>query len=104
MKNTYKNDFYEADFSCGNTAKGICKDSEKVVFIKRWHSENMRAKNEIDITGRIESGSVCPFSDVFTEDGMTYAAAMRATLPKRSSRRCSVLAPTPLMLFRTDSI
>lgn len=73
MKNTYKNDFYEADFSCGNTAKGICKDSDTVVFMKRWHSENIRAKNEIDIAGRIESGSVCPFSDVFAEEGMTYA-------------------------------
>jgi len=73
VKKVYKNGSYEADFSCGNSARGMCVADGRDVFIKRWYSENIRAQNEVAVSGRIENESVLPFFDVFEESGMTYA-------------------------------
>lgn len=64
---------FEADFSCGNTAKGMRCDSGEVVFIKRWYAENDRGRNEIKMSSEIIHESVLKYTDTFVEGGMTYA-------------------------------
>lgn len=73
MKKSYKDDCYEADFSCGNSALALCKKTGKEVFIKRWYSYNVRGKNEISVSDKIQNEYVLKFFETFTEDGMLYA-------------------------------
>ena len=73
MKKAYKGDCYEADFSCSYTAKGVRKEDGKAVFIKRWHSDDKRADNEIKVPETVKNMALPEFLDVFEEDGMIYA-------------------------------
>lgn len=73
MKKTYKDGCYEADFSCGNSARGVCTKSGKEVFIKRWYPQNARGNNEISVTGMIKNEYVLNYYDTFTDNGILYA-------------------------------
>lgn len=69
----YGNGRFEADFSCGDTVKGLICDTGEAVFIKRWHTDNVRGKNERAISSEISHDAILGYTDVFVEDDMVYA-------------------------------